>query len=422
MNGLARKQTTNDRGTVLHFHQFDNGLVLLGEPMPWTESVSFSLLVPYGPVLDPPDRDGLASMVCEMSLRGAGNHANRDFIQTLENLGCETSESVSHLHTGYGASLLAANLLPALGLLADVVRRPHFDENQLESARQVLKQDIYSLEDDPARRLMLELHRNFWPDPWGRSSLGTLETIDRIEIADVRRQHARYFQPEGAILSIAGKFDWNLVDERVGELFGDWKARPFEIPAERMIGRNSVHISLDSAQTHIGLAYPTETLRSADYMPAWCGVGVLSGGMSSRLFDEIREKRGLCYSVYAVYSTLRDRAGVFCYCGTGTERAAESLEVLLAELDKLSRGIEEDELRRLKIGARSSLVMQQESTGARSASMTRDWYHLGRIRSLEEIEKTVLSLTKDQIDDYLASHPAGPFHIVTLGREPLSRE
>lgn len=404
----------------MHFHQFDNGLVLLGEPMPWTESVSFSLLVPYGPVLDPPDLDGLASMVCEMSLRGAGNHANREFIQALENLGCETSESVAHLHTGYGASLLAANLFPALGLLADVVRRPHFDESQFESAKQVLRQNIYALEDDPARRLMLELQSNFWPDPWGRSSLGTLEAIDRITMDDVQCHHARYFQPEGAILSIAGKFDWNRVNERVDELFGDWQAHPFEMPEERVIGRRRIHIPLDSAQTHIGLAYPTQPLCSEDHMKAWSAVGILSGGMSCRLFDEIREKRGLCYSVYAVYSTLRDRAGVFCYCGTGAERAGESLEVLLAELDKLRWGIEEDELERLKIRARSSLIMQQESTGSRSAAMTRDWYHLGRIRSLEEIERTVLSLTKPEIDDYLASHPAGPFHIATLGRQPLS--
>lgn len=387
--------------------------------MLWTESVSVSILIPYGPVLDELELAGLAGAVCEMSLRGCGSMDNRQFIQALENLGCETSEAVSHLHTGYGASLLADNLLSALDILADLVRRPHFPENQLETVKHILKQNIFSLEDDPSRRMMLELQNNFWPDPWGRSSLGTFESIDRIEIDDIRRQHARYFQPNGSILSIAGKFDWNIVLDKISRLFEDWNACHFELPTEKTIGSRSVHLPLESAQTQIGLAYPCAPLRSPEYMLAWSSVGILSGGMSSRLFDEIREKRGLCYNVYASYATLRDHAGVFCYCGTGADRAQESLDALLAEIERLREGIEDEELRRLKIRAKSALVMQQESTGSRSGTMTRDWYHLGRVRTLQEIENDINLLTKTKIDDYLASHPAEPIHIATIGPDPL---
>ncbi len=141
--------------------------------------------------------------------------------------------------------------------------------------------------------------------------------------------------------------------------------------------------------------------------------------MSSRLFDELREKRGLCYSVHAGYSTLRDRAGVYCYCGTSTERAQESLDVLLQELSRLRDGIDADELRRLKIRARTALVMQQESTAARSSAMTRDWYHLDRIRTPQEMESAVESLSLDAVNAYWAEHPPGSFHIVTLGPERL---
>lgn len=387
--------------------------------MPWTESVSISIMIPYGPVLDPPEFAGLAAAVCEMSLRGCGSMNSRQFIQALENLGCETSEAVSHLHTGFGASLLADNLIPALDILADLIRRPCFPEDQLESVKQVLKQNIFSLEDDPSRHMMLELQSNFWPDPWGRSSLGTIESIDRMQIDDIRRQHGRYYQPDGSILSIAGKFDWNLVRDRVFALFGDLPARPFELPTEKTIGSRCVHLPLESAQTQIGLAYPCAPLRSPEYMLAWSCVGILSGGMSSRLFDELREKRGLCYSVYASYATLRDHGGVFCYCGTGTDRVQEALDALLTELDRLRDGIADEELRRLKIRAKTALIMQQESTGARSGSMTRDWYHLGRVRTLQEIENSVNSLTKSMIDDYLASHPAGPIHVATIGPDPL---
>lgn len=385
--------------------------------MDWAESVSWSLLLPYGPVLDPPELEGLASLVCEMTLRGAGDRDGHDFLYALENLGCETSEAVAHLHTGFGGSTLAENLLPSLELLADQVLRPRFPAGQLEAAKQVLRQDIFSLDDDPTRRLMLELSRNFLPDPWGRSSLGTLETLDRITLGDIRDRHARLYQPEGAILSVAGKLDWDTLRRAAEKSFGNWQARPVPGIVEHSVGKTPVHLPCDSAQTHIGVAYPCAELRSPDYMLAWSAVGVLSGGMSSRLFDEIRERRGLCYSVYASYSTLKDRAGVYCYCGTGSDRARESLETLLAELDRLRSGIDPGELRRLKIRAKSVLVMQQESTGARSGTMTRDWYHLGRIRTLGEVEAAVDALTLDAINEYLAAHPPGPFHIVTLGPE-----
>ncbi len=399
----------------MHIHTFDNGLVLLAEPMDWAESVSWSLLLPYGPVLDPPELEGLAGLTCEMTLRGAGTRDSHEFLYALENLGCETSEAVAHLHTGFGGSTLAGNLLPSLELLADQVLRPAFPEDQLEPAKQVLRQDIFSLEDDPARQLMLELSRNFLPDPWGRSSLGTLETLDRITLDDVRDRHARLYQSKGAILSVAGRLDWEMLRKAAENLFGNWTPRPVPEIKERSVGESRVHLPFESAQTQIGVAYPCAELRSPDYMLAWSAVGVLSGGMSSRLFDEIREKRGLCYSVYASYSTLRDRAGVYCYCGTGADRAGESLDVLLAELDRLRYGIDEGELRRLKIRAKSILVMQQESTGARSGAMTRDWYHLDRIRTLAEIEAAIDGLTLDAINGYLAENPPGPFHIVTLG-------
>jgi predicted Zn-dependent peptidase len=389
--------------------------------MEWMESVSYSILVPYGPVLDPPELAGLASLSCEMMLRGAGNRNSRQFLQALENLGCETSETVAHLHTGFGASMLADYLLPSLELLADQVLRPLFPEEQLETAKQVVKQDIFSLEDDPPRRVMLELQHHFLPDPWGRSNLGTLESIDRIEIDDIRRQHARYFQPDGTILSIAGKLEWEVVRDKVEELFADWQPQPLVLPKETIIGSMSVHLPSDSLQTHIGVAFPSVPLWSPDHILAWSGVGILSGGMSCRLFAEIREKRGLCYSVYASYSTLKDCAGIYCYCGTGTERAQESLEVLLAELDRLQFGVDDSELNRFKIRAKSMLIMQQESTGSRSGMMTQDWYHLGRIRTLTEIESAINSLTKSAVNDYFAAHPPGPFHIVTLGPEPLHR-
>jgi predicted Zn-dependent peptidase len=137
------------------------------------------------------------------------------------------------------------------------------------------------------------------------------------------------------------------------------------------------------------------------------------------LFTEVREKRGLCYTVYASLHTQRDRASVLCYAGTTAERAQETLDVTVDELRKLGRGIEQNELDRLKARIKSSLIMQQESTSARSGALGRDWYHLGRARSLDEVGKLVDELSAETINAFLEKNPPKNLLVVTVGPEPL---
>ncbi len=408
--------STDNQSSVL---QLPNGLTLLTEPMRDVKSVSWGLLIPCGPIYEPVRRAGLSALTCEMTIRGAGSRNSREMLRAFENIGCETSESVGIAHTAFSASLLAEGLVPSLELLRDTVRLPHLPEDQLNAAKQVVLQDVYALEDDPYQKMMLELQRNFFPDPWGRSSIGNEKSVVRTSIEDVRQYHADFYQPQGAILSIAGNFDRQTVLDTVGELFGDWMPRKVPRIREKRRETPVVHLPYESTQTQIGVAFPCPPMNSPEYLHAWSSVSVLSGGMSNRLFNELREKRGLCYNAFAAYVTLKDRAGVFSYCGTGSDRAEEALDVLVRELIRLREGIDAAELDLVKIRAKSSLVMQQESTGSRCGSMARDWYQLGRVRSMQEIEAALDALSKKELNDYLASHPAGPFHIVTLGPEPV---
>ena len=141
--------------------------------------------------------------------------------------------------------------------------------------------------------------------------------------------------------------------------------------------------------------------------------------MSSRLFTEVREKRGLCYTVSASLQTQLERARVLCYAGTTAERAQETLDVTYAELLRLRDGVLQHELDRLKARIKSGLIMQQESTSARSGSIARDWYHLGRVRTLDELGKLIDNLTAADINEFLQSHPPGDFTFATLGPQPL---
>lgn len=401
-------------------HSFANGLTLVAEPMMSLESAAFSILVPAGSVYDPVDRNGQAAMMCELSLRGSGNRDSRQFVQDLDNLGVERADSTSAGHISFSGATLSRNLLPALEIFADLIRRPHLPEDQLEAVRNVVLQELQAIEDEPAQKVMLELRKRQYPDAWGRNSHGEREHVETLTIGELRQHHQQFFQPGGTIIGVAGRIDWPQLKDRVGEFFGDWSTgRPAVEPVSAIRESAVHHLAHPSNQTQIAIAYSNVPYRDPEYFQAWGSIGVLSGGMSSRLFTEVREKRGLCYTVYASYHTLRDRGAVLCYAGTTAERAQETLDVTLGELQRLRKGIETGELDRLKARIKSSLIMQQESSSSRSGAIARDWYHLGRVRTLDEISAIVDGLSVGSINAYLAEHPPRDFIVVTLGQQPL---
>jgi predicted Zn-dependent peptidase len=405
--------------TEILSHQLTNGLVLLGEPTRSVESAAFTFLLPGGCAYDPPRRAGLASLTGEMMQRGAGSRDSRAWVSELENLGVERGESVGVSQATCSGATLRENLPAALELYADLIRRPHLPADQLEMGRSACLQELRAIDDEPSHKLMIELRRRYYPDPWGRSNHGEEQSLRAATIDDVRRFHAQHYRPGGTIMAVAGNIDWPRICDRVEELFGDWEA----IDVLEPIGTNGRltgnHIPFESGQSHVGIAYPSIPYKHPDYFQAWAAVGVLSSGSSSRLFTEVRERRALCYTVYASLHTQRDRASVLCYAGTTAERAQETLDVMVQELHRLGKGIEQGELDRLKARIKSALIMQQESTSARSSSIARDWYHLGRARTLDEVGQLVDQLSAASINAFLDKNPPRDLLVLTLGPQPL---
>ncbi|MGH7130265.1 MAG: M16 family metallopeptidase, partial [Planctomycetaceae bacterium] len=275
------------------------------------------------------------------------------------------------------------------------------------------------VEDEPRQKVFQELRLRAFDRPWGLPTDGTLEDLPNLSAASVRAHYERCFRPNGTIIGIAGRVEFEPMRDLIGEVFGDWDHQPelqFETAAR---GRRIDHVPYDSTQTHIGIAYDAVPYVHPDYYASWAAVSILGGGMSSRLFTEVREKRGLCYSVYATLSSLKDEARVIAYAGTTSERAQKTLDTTLAELVRLGEGIEPAELDRCKAGAKSALIMEQESTRARASSLARNWFHLGRVLTLDEVYGKVEGLTVPAVLDYVHAHPARDFTIVTLGPEPL---
>ncbi|MCC2671800.1 MAG: processing peptidase, partial [Armatimonadetes bacterium] len=179
------------------------------------------------------------------------------------------------------------------------------------------------------------------------------------------------------------------------------------------------HIQQDTNQEQIGLMYPTVPLGHPDYYDMRLAIRILSGGMGARLFTEVREKRGLCYTVSAMPHAVRGSGAIIAYAGTTPERCQETLDVLIGELRRLEEGVTEDELARARVGVLSDLVMQSEATRARAGSIARDQYLLGQIRTMEEIRAGVEAVTVDSIQAYLKAHPARDFTVATLGPQAL---
>ena len=372
--------------TTVRHHQFPNGLVLVAESMPSVQSAAFTLLLPAGAAYEPEDLGGSASMLAEWITRGAGDRDSRELLTALDNLGVSHGEGAQTLHTSVSGATLSRNLIPGLEIFADVLLRPHLDDEEIDPIRALALQNLQGLEDDPGSKVIYELRRRHFPDPWGRAAPGTIAGVRKASPDDLRAFHQAHYHPNGAILAVAGAIDFDVLQDAVAGLFGDWKPGPEATFDLRHTGPSRDHLLKETQQTQIALAYPTVTVSSPDYYQARAMIGILGGYSSSRLFTEVREKRGLCYSVYATYEGHKDRAAVLCQAGTSTDRAQETLDVTLAEIHRLGlEGVDAEELDTMRAGLKSSLIMQQESSMSRAGSLASDWFYLGRVRPIDEI-------------------------------------
>lgn len=400
-------------------HTFENGLTLLGERMPGMESAAMTLLVPAGAAVDPRDGSGTATVLSDLVLRGAGQRDSRQLTEYLDSLGLQRSSSVGVHHSRFSCAALAARVLEGLGAYADIVRRAHLPENGFEAARDLALQSLEGIEDEPRQKVLIKLREWHFPWPYGRSTMGQKEELEKLTRQLCQMHYARQFRAQGSILSLAGNIDFQQIREEAARLFGDWSGVP-EVPAQIIPPPGRVHHEPhESEQTHIGLAWPSIQETHADYYVMRLAIEVLSGGMSGRLFTEVREKRALVYNVWAGYSSLKGYGSIMGYAGTSNDRAQATLDTFIAEVHRLSEGVTADELERAKTGLKAATIMQGESTSARAGSIAHDYFIRGRIRTLDEVKTAIDAVTLDQVNEYLKKNRPTQFTIVTVGPKEL---
>jgi predicted Zn-dependent peptidase len=404
----------------INIHHFDNGLTLLGEQMEGVGSSAVSVLLPTGAVNESTSRLGLASLTCEMLSKGAGQWNSQQLSEQFEDLGVDYGQGAGVEATTFSMACLEENLIKAIPLLKTLILEPRFPAEELQSVKDIALQDIKSVEDEPASQVMIELAKRFYPEPFGRTSMGNAEGINSTTLEDIKNFHKNCYSASGSIIGVSGKFDWDKVCAEVQDCFGKWEGKtdrfsPGDLPTENQ----NILLEKDTKQLQIALAYPSVSHDHPDFYVAKLAVGALSGGMSGRLFIEVREKRGLVYRVSASHSAVKGRAAVFVYAGTTPENGQETLDVICAELKKLKEGVTDQELHRSKLDLKSRLIMQGESSLNRAPAIASDWWNIGRVRTLDEIKQKIDQVTSADIMKHLEQFPVAPMTLVTLGNKKL---
>jgi predicted Zn-dependent peptidase len=401
-------------------HILKNGMVLLGEPMEAVGSVAFGFMLPAGAAMLPEGCCGAANVIADWMFRGAGDRDSRKLGDALDGLGLHRASSVNSSHITIGAALEAGNLTEAIELYADIILRSSLKKDQFEPARELATEEVLALDDDPRQKVMLELRQQFYPSPLGRSTIGKVDELKSLTPQKTKEIIKSKFNLSETIFSVAGKYDFDAIVKQMENLFEtDGQARASEIAVGERGGKYR-HIGNEGAQVHIGLMTGTVKPDDEDYYNARAAVSVLSGGMSARLFTEVREKRGLCYSVGARYHGLKEAAAIMCYVGTTPDNAQETLDVTIAEFERLSEGISEEEMARAKVGLKSSLILQSESSSSRASGIGSDYYMLGRVRSLEEIKNRIEQTSVDSVLSFLQRNKFKDYTVVTIGPKEVA--
>lgn len=406
---------------MVNIEKLKNGLTVIVEELPHFQSVSYDLTIPGGLVVDPDPIAGLSLLLAELTERGAGELDSRQLSDAYDALGARHGSSAGIDRYSYRGTVLSDCLADALKLLALQIQSPRLPQEEVPSIQELMTMDTRSLSDAPARLTNIELTKRFLPAPYNRTGYPAEATIAAMGLDAARALWKEWFAPSGAILSVAGNCTTATVLSLIEEVFGAWKGVSPELPKfGAMPSAFKHHITQEAAQTQICLAYPSCKFGEELYYAAKVANEVLSGGMFGRLFIEVREKRGLCYSVHSRHSSGKNSGSVLAYAGTTPDRASQTLSVMVEVLKGIKGTVSNEELARAKANLKASLIIGEESPGARASSNGGDYWLIKRVRSLSEIAQAIESVTKEQIDAYIDRYSPEQFSLVTLGSKELA--
>ena len=378
---------------------FDNGLRLLTESMPDVRSVSLGAWLTRGSRDEDAEHPGIAHFVEHMLFKGTTSRSAEAIAQEVDSLGGHLDAFTAKECAGYYVKVLDEHLPRALDILSDLLLNPAFDAREIAREQKVVVEEIKMVEDTPDD-LVFELYTaRFWPDhALGRSILGTAESVRALDAATLRDYFARTYTAGSLVIAAAGHVEAGAVRELVGQAFGTLAAGTPPAPATAPEAAAGLLVrDKDLEQSHLCLGTRAYAHDHPDRYVTYVLNTVLGGSMSSRLFQNVREKRGLAYAVASSLAAYRDVGALTVYAGCDAASVSEVVDLVVAELRGMKAApMEESELRRAKDHLKGSLVLGLESTSSRMSQLARSEMYFGR---QIDIDETLAALDRVTADD-----------------------
>jgi predicted Zn-dependent peptidase len=366
-------------------HTLSNGFRIVTEAMPGLQSASIGLWVEAGGRHETEAQNGIAHFLEHMAFKGTRRRSALRIAEEIEDVGGYINAYTSREMTAYYARVLSQDVVGALDVIADIVLNPLFRKSDIETERHVILQEIGQALDTPDDIIFDWLHEVSYPDqPFGRTILGPEERVSAFRKADFEGFTGAHYGPDQMILSAAGGVDHDAIVAAALRIFGALKPRGRSVvhPASFVGGERRE--AKDLEQAHFALSFEAPGYRDDAVYTAQVYATAMGGGMSSRLFQKIREDRGLCYSIYAQSSAYEDTGHVTIYAGTSAEEIGELTALTLAELKRAAEDLSEAETARARAQLRAGLLMGLESPSSRAERNARLLSIWGRIPAVAE--------------------------------------
>jgi predicted Zn-dependent peptidase len=365
-----------------------NGIVVLTERMPQVRSVSIAVWVKVGSRNEPAERAGISHFIEHLLFKGTESRSAEEIAQAIDSVGGTLDAFTSRENTCLYAKVLGEDLPLAMELLSDLLLHPRLDPADIEKERRVVLEEIKMVEDDPDDLIHDIFAQQLWRDhPLGRPVLGFRQTLQPLTREDILQHLRDFYQPDTVIVAAAGDLDHGRVAELTWSAFGEWQGRAVAANGLSPTSYHTTHHEeRDSAQLHLVLGSEGLPYNHSNRYAFYLMNAILGSSMSSRLFQEIREKRGLAYSIYSYQASYQDSGLLAVYAGTSAEAYPQVVDLIRAEFARLRQGpVDPTEFHRAKAQLKGNLLLGLESTSSRMTRLAKTEIYFGRYFDLDEI-------------------------------------
>jgi predicted Zn-dependent peptidase len=397
---------------------FPNGLRLVTEAMPHVRSVSIGVWLTRGSRHEPSDHAGIAHFVEHMLFKGTVTRTAEDIAQQVDSIGGQLDAFTSKEYAGYYVKVLDEHLPVAVDVLADLVSNPVFAPEDIEREQKVVLEEIKMVEDTPDD-LVHEIFAQsyFNGHPLGRPILGTPDSVSALDQPTLQRYFQDTYVPGNFVVVAVGNLDHAVVRALVEEKLGAARAAG-QIPNDAApVVQPSIEIrQKDLEQSHVCFGTVALPQNHPDRYAAYALNTVLGGSMSSRLFQNVRERRGLAYAVFSSLSAYQDVGSLSIYAGCGNDAVAELVDVVVAEIRQMRQAMPPDELRRAKDHLKGSLMLNLESTSSRMSHHARQEIYRDQADTLDEMLAAIERVSVEEVQRLAAQFFDGqPLALTVLG-------